>query len=291
MGGMSASLDFLVDLLDLEPIEVNIFRGTQPNEERQRVFGGQVAGQALMAAGRTVEHGRVHSLHSYFLRPGDPAVPILYEVDRIRDGRSFTTRRVVAIQHGRAIFNLEASFHDLEVGLEHQFPMPEVPDPESLPPLFERLAPWKVELAEWFERPHPIDQRHIGDLPWHSQGPGEPCQRLWIRADGELPDDPLLHACVATYASDMSLIDTILAPHSVRWDDQDFMSASLDHCMWFHQPFRADAWLLYDMDSPVATHGRGLARGFLFDRQGGLCVSLAQEGLTRLLKKKEEARR
>jgi acyl-CoA thioesterase II len=288
---MSASLDFLVDLLDLEPIEVNIFRGTQPNEERQRVFGGQVAGQALMAAGRTVEHGRVHSLHSYFLRPGDPAVPILYEVDRIRDGRSFTTRRVVAIQHGRAIFNLEASFDDLEEGLEHQLPMPEVPDPESLPPLFDRLAPWKEELAEWFERPHPIDQRHIGDLPWHSQGPGEPCQRLWIRADGELPDDPLLHACVATYASDMSLIDTILAPHSVRWDDQDFMSASLDHCMWFHQPFRADAWLLYDMDSPVATHGRGLARGFLFDRQGGLCVSLAQEGLTRLRKKKGAARR
>ena len=247
---MSASLDFLVDLLDLEPIEVNIFRGIQPNEERQRVFGGQVAGQALMAAGRTVEHGRVHSLHSYFLRPGDPAVPILYEVDRIRDGRSFTTRRVVAIQHGRAIFNLEASFHDLEEGLEHQFPMPEVPDPESLPPLFDRLEPWKEELAEWFERPHPIDQRHIGDLPWHSQGAGEPCQRLWIRADGELPDDPLLHACVATYASDMSLIDTILAPHSVRWDDEDFMSASLDHCMWFHQPFRADAWLLYDMDSP-----------------------------------------
>ncbi len=139
---MSTSLEFLVDLLDLEPIEVNIFRGTQPNEERQRVFGGQVAGQALMAAGRTVEHGRVHSLHSYFLRPGDPTVPILYEVDRIRDGKSFTTRRVVAVQHGRAIFNLSASFHDLEVGLEHQFPMPEVPGPETLAPLFERLEPW-----------------------------------------------------------------------------------------------------------------------------------------------------
>ncbi len=288
---MSASLDFLVDLLDLEPIEVNIFRGIQPNEERQRVFGGQVAGQALMAAGRTVEHGGVHSLHSYFLRPGDPAVPILYEVDRIRDGRSFTTRRVVAVQHGRAIFNLEASFHDLEAGVEHQFPMPAVPDPESLPPLFDRLQPWKEELAEWFERPHPIDQRHIGDLAWHSRGPGEPCQRLWIRADGELPDDPLLHACVATYASDMSLIDTILAPHNVRWGDEDFMSASLDHCMWFHQPFRADEWLLYDMDSPVATHGRGLARGFLFDRRGRLCVSLAQEGLTRLLHKKDGGRR
>jgi len=264
---MSASLEFLVNLLDLEPIEVNIFRGIQPNEERQRVFGGQVAAQALMAAGRTVEHGRV---------------PILYEVDRIRDGRSFTTRRVVAVQHGRAIFNLSASFHDDEEGLDHQFPMPEVPPPESLAPLFERLEPWREELGEWFDRPHPIDQRHIGDLPWHREGVGEPYQRLWIRADGTLPDDPLLHACVAAYASDMSLFDTILAPHDVRWDDTDFMGASLDHCMWFHQPFRADEWLLYDTDSPIAAQGRGLARGFLFDRQGRLCVSLAQEGLVRM---------
>jgi acyl-CoA thioesterase-2 len=279
---MSASLEFLVDLLDLEPIEVNIFRGIQPNEERQRVFGGQVAGQALMAAGRTVEHGRVHSLHSYFLRPGDPNVPILYEVDRIRDGRSFTTRRVVAVQHGRAIFNLSASFHDLEAGLEHQIPMPEVPEPETLAPLFERLQPWKEELKEWFDRPHPIDQRHIGDLPWHSKEVSEPYQRLWIRADGELPDDPLLHACVATYASDMSLFDTILAPHKTSWDDPAFMGASLDHCMWFHQPFRADEWLLYDTESPVAAQGRGLARGFLFDRSGRLCVSMVQEGLVRM---------
>jgi acyl-CoA thioesterase-2 len=281
-GGMSASLDFLVNLLDLEPIEVNIFRGIQPHEERQRVFGGQVAGQALMAAGRTVEHGQVHSLHAYFLRPGDPNVPILYEVDRIRDGRSFTTRRVVAIQHGRAIFNMSASFHNHEEGLEHQFPMPDVPDPETLAPLFERLEPWKEELADWFDRPHPIDQRHIGNLPWHKDEVGEPYQRLWIRADGTLPDDPLLHACVAAYASDMSLFDTILAPHDVRWDDVNFMGASLDHCMWFHRPFRADEWLLYDTDSPVAAQGRGLARGFLFDRSGKLCVSLVQEGLVRL---------
>jgi acyl-CoA thioesterase-2 len=285
---MSASLEFLVRLLDLEPIEVNIFRGIQPNEERQRVFGGQVAGQALMAAGRTVEHGRVHSLHAYFLRPGDPTVPILYEVDRIRDGKSFTTRRVVAIQHGRAIFNLSASFEDLEESvIEHQFPMPEVPAPETLEPLFERLEPWKEELSDWFERPHPIDQRHIGELPWHSRGAGEPCQRLWIRADGELPDDPLLHACVATYASDMNLFDVILAPHDVTWDDPNFMGASLDHCMWFHRPFRADEWLLYDTDSPIAAYGRGLARGFLFDRSGKLCVTLAQEGLTRLRRREE----
>jgi acyl-CoA thioesterase-2 len=282
---MSASLDFLVNLLDLEPIEVNIFRGTQPREERQRVFGGQVAGQALMAAGRTVDHGRVHSLHSYFLRPGDPNVPILYEVDRIRDGRSFTTRRVVAIQHGRAIFNMSASFHDHEVGLEHQFPMPEVPDPETLAPLFERLEPWKEELKEWFDRPHPIDQRHIGEvLPWHRKDVSEPFQRLWIRADGELPpDDHLLHACIAAYASDMSLFDTILAPHEVGWDSPNFMGASLDHCMWFHRPFRADDWLLYDTDSPVTAGGRGLARGFLYDRAGHLCVSMVQEGLARVI--------
>jgi acyl-CoA thioesterase-2 len=283
---MSADLDFLVDLLDLEPIEVNIFRGIQPNENRQRVFGGQVAGQALMAAGRTVEHGQVHSLHSYFLRPGDPTVPILYEVDRIRDGRSFTTRRVVAVQHGRAIFNLEASFEDEDSGLEHQFPMPDVPEPESLPTLYQRLEPYRdAELADWFERPHPIDQRHIGELSWRSSEPGDPEQRLWIRADGTLADDPLLHACVATYASDMSLMDTILAPHELRWGDEDLMSASLDHCMWFHRPFRADEWLLYDTDAPVATHGRGLARGFLFDRRGHLCVSLIQEGLVRVLKR------
>ena len=280
---MSASLEFLVRLLDLEPIEENIFRGIQPNEDRQRVFGGQVAGQALMAAGRTVDHGRVNSLHAYFLRPGDPTVPILYEVDRIRDGRSFTTRRVVAIQHGKAIFNMSASFQDLEQSaLEHQIPMPDVPAPETLAPLAERLEPWKDELADWFDRPHPIDQRHIGELPWHSKGAGEPFQRLWIRADGELPDDPLLHACVATYASDMNLFDVILAPHEVNWDDPEFMGASLDHCMWFHRPFRADEWLLYDTDSPVAANGRGLARGFLFERSGALCMTLVQEGLARV---------
>ena len=280
---MSDSLDFLVNLLDLEPIEVNIFRGTQPDEERQRVFGGQVASQALMAAGRTVESGRVHSLHSYFLRPGDPTVPILYEVDRIRDGRSFTTRRVSAIQHGRAIFTLACSFHAEEKGIEHQFVMPDVPDPESLPTLPERLVDWREELADWFERPHPIDQRFIGDLPWKATEGREPIQRLWIRADGELPDDPLLHSCVATYASDMSLFDTILAPHSIRWDDPNFMGASLDHCMWFHRPFRADEWLLYDTDSPNAHGARGLARGFLYNQAGELAVSMVQEGLTRVI--------
>ena len=280
---MSESLDFLVNLLDLEPIEVNIFRGIQPDEERQRVFGGQVASQALMAAGRTVEHGQVHSLHSYFLRPGDPMVPILYEVDRIRDGRSFTTRRVVAVQHGRAIFNMACSFHVDERGIEHQFTMPDVSDPETLPTLPERLAPWRDELAEWFERPHPIDQRFIGDLPWKAMEGRDPIQQLWIKADGKLGDDPLLHSCVATYASDMTLFDTILAPHSIKWDDPSFMGASLDHCMWFHRSFRADDWLLYDTDSPNAHGARGIARGFLYDQSGRLVVSMVQEGLTRVI--------
>jgi acyl-CoA thioesterase II len=284
---VSDALDFLVDLLDLEPIEVNIFRGISPNEDRQRVFGGQVAAQSLMAAGRTVEVGRPHSLHAYFLRPGDPTAPILYEVDRIRDGRSFTTRRVVAIQHGRAIFNLSASFHVDEPGLTHQFRMPDVPPPESLDRLETRLEPYRDMLGDWFERPHPIDQRHIGELPFSHNSGKEPVQRLWIRADGALPDgtlpdDSLLHACIAAYASDMSLFDTILAPHDVNWDDADFMGASLDHCMWFHRPFRADEWLLYDMDSPNAYGARGLARGFLFTRQGELVVSMVQEGLMRV---------
>jgi acyl-CoA thioesterase-2 len=279
---MSLDLDFLVDLLDLEPIEVNIFRGVSPDEDRQRVFGGQVAAQSLTAAGRTVDSGRPHSLHAYFLRPGDPTIPILYEVDRIRDGRSFTTRRVVAIQHGRAIFNMSASFHAEEPGLSHQFPMPDVPPPEDLATLATRLEPFRETLGNWFERPHPIDQRYVGDLPFGSGGGTEPYQRLWIRADGKLPDDPLLHASIAAYASDMSLFDTMLAPHEVRWDDSEFMGASIDHCMWFHRAFRADEWLLYDMDSPVAHGARGLARGFLFTRSGELVVSVVQEGLMRV---------
>lgn len=260
-----------------------MFRGIQPDEERQRVFGGQVAAQALMAAGRTVEHGNVHSLHSYFLRPGDPKVPILYEVDRIRDGRSFTTRRVVAIQHGRAIYNMQASFHTEENSLEHQFTMPDVPSPDTLLSLRERVLAEQGELDEWFKRPHPIEQRFIGELPWSPQRNLEPRQQLWIKADGTLADGQLLHSCVATYASDMSLFDAILAPHRVRWDDGHFMGASLDHCMWFHREFRADDWLLYDTDSPIAHGARGLARGFLYDRSGRLCVSLVQEGLCRVM--------
>ena len=280
---MSEALALLVDLLDLERIEVNTFRGQHPAEERQRTFGGQVAAQALMAAGRTVEAGAVHSLHSYFLRPGDPSIPILYEVDRIRDGRSFTTRRVVAIQHGRAIYNMQASFHTDEVSLEHQFEMPIVPGPETIARLDERIQDEGGNIDEWFKRQHPIDQRFVGELPWSPNRSKEPRQQIWIKADGELPDDPLLHACVITYASDMSLFDSILAPHSIRWDNGSFMGASLDHCMWFHREVHADQWLLYDTDSPIAHGGRGLARGFLWNEAGQLMISMVQEGLTRVV--------
>lgn len=284
---MTKALTDLLELLDLEPIEVNIFRGSNTDEDRQRVFGGQVAGQALVAAGRTVDRGRVHSLHSYFLRPGDPTAPILYEVDRIRDGRSFLTRRVVAIQHGRAIFNMQCSFHVDEEGIEHQFPMPSVPEPESLQTVEERLEPYRDQMEGWFfDRPRPIDQRFIGDLPWlRSAAPKDPCQQLWLRADGELPDDPLVHAAVMAYASDMTLYDSILQPHQIRWQDQQFMGASLDHCIWFHRPFRADDWLLFDQDSPNAFGARGMARGLLFNRGGELVASFVQEGLVRMRRK------
>ncbi|MGA7833934.1 MAG: acyl-CoA thioesterase II [Acidimicrobiales bacterium] len=282
---MSEALEFLVHLLDLESIEVNVYRGINPKEERQRTFGGQVAAQALMAAGRTVERGRVHSLHSYFLRPGDPTTPILYEVDRIRDGKSFSTRRVVAIQHGRAIYNMQSSFHTDEVSFEHQIEMPVVPGPELIRPLSEILHDQFGDLDEWFMRHHPIDQRYLGEVPWSPDRNRDPHQQLWIKADGTLPDDPLLHACVVTYASDMSLMDAILKPHAISWDDGTLMAASLDHCMWFHHDLRADEWLLYDAESPIAYGGRGLARGFLFSRDGQLKVSMVQEGLTRLLHK------
>ena len=280
---MSEALSLLVELLDLETIEVNVYRGKHPAGDRQRTFGGQVAAQSLMAAGRTVDQGRVHSLHSYFLRPGDTSAPILYEVDRIRDGRSFTTRRVVAIQHGRAIYNMQASFHVDEISFEHQITMPEVPGPETIRPLVERVKDEWGDIDEWSKRDHPIDQRFVGELPWSLNRAKEPRGRAWIRADGTLNDDPLLHACVVTYASDMSLLDSVLAPHSVRWDDGSFMLASLDHCMWFHRDVRADEWLLYDTDSPIARAGRGLARGFLFNQAGELCVSMVQEGLTRTI--------
>ncbi len=277
------AVDELVALLDLEAIEVNIFRGVSPDEDRQRVFGGQVAGQALVSAVRTVEPGRlVHSLHAYFLRPGDPTVPILYQVDRIRDGRSFTTRRVVAIQHGRPIFNLAASFQVPEDGLDHADPMPEVPPPDELPDFRTRLAAFADVLGGWFDRDRPIDTRIVDWDPHDRAESLPPDQRVWMRAAGILPDDPLLHACVVTYASDLTLLDTTLLPHGGTWHDPNLLMASLDHAMWFHRPFRADEWLLFDQHTPSAVGGRGFATGSIFTADGRLVVTVAQEGLIRV---------
>ncbi|WP_208027665.1 acyl-CoA thioesterase II [Rhabdothermincola sediminis] len=281
------AVDELIRLLDLESIEVNIFRGRSPEVARQRVFGGQVAGQALVAAARTVDPLRaVHSLHAYFLRPGDPTIPILYDVDRIRDGRSFATRRVVAIQHGRAIFNLQASFHVAEDGFDHQAPMPaDLPDPESLPDFKQRWAAWAELMGDDYHRDRPIDTRNCDWEPGDRTRPLPPYQRVWLRADGALPDDPVLHACVVTYASDMTLLDTSLLPHAVGALDDEIFMASLDHAMWFHRPFRADEWLLYVQDTPSASGGRGLARGSIYTRDGVLAVSVVQEGLIRVMRR------
>ena len=280
-------LDRLVRLLDLEKIEENIFRGVSPKTALMRVFGGQVAGQALVAAGRTVPPERgVHSLHAYFIRGGDPAVPIVYEVDRIRDGRSFTTRRVVAIQHGQAIFSLSASFQKSERGIEHAEPMPEVPDPENLPTFPERIAPYADKFGPWGSTPRPIDVRYVDDPPWVSResGPREAVNRVWMRADGRLPDDPLQHVCVLAYASDMTLLDSILAKHGVAWGLDRVIGASLDHAMWFHRPFRADEWILYDCSSPTASGARGLATGRFFAKDGRLIATVVQEGLLRIVR-------
>jgi acyl-CoA thioesterase-2 len=284
-GDNQTALDDLVALLDLEAIEVNLFRGRSPDENRQRVFGGQVAGQALVAATRTIdEPGRlVHSLHAYFLRPGDPTVPILYEVDRIRDGRSFSTRRVVAIQHGRAIFNLQASFHDDEPGHDHQLPMPDgMVDPLDLPDFRTRMAPYAEQIGDWYHRPRPIDLRYVDGDPTSRRGQSTTQQHVWLRADGVLPDDPVLHACVVTYASDMTLLDTTLLPFGLDWDTAGMQMASVDHAMWFHRPFRADDWLLYAQSAVSTSSARGMAQGTIFTSDGRLAVSVVQEGLTRL---------
>jgi len=279
------ALDGLVDLLNLEQIEADIFRGRSPDDWRQRVFGGQVAGQALVAAGRTVPADRpVHSLHAYFIRPGDPTVPLVYIVDRVRDGRSFTTRRVSAIQHGKTIFTLSASFHHFEPGPVHAEPMPEVPPPDSITPLAERMEKLIGPDAREFFARNPIDLRILGPVTLEAQR--DPALRtnhnmVWLRADGELPDDPLLHVCLMTYASDMTLLDSVLLRHGLSWVDGRTTGASLDHAMWFHRPFRADRWLLYAQESPAAWGARGLARGEVFTQEGDLVVSVMQEGLIR----------
>ena len=283
---MPNAIDVLLSILDLEPLEHNLFRGRSPQVGWQRVFGGQVIGQALVAAARTVEGRVAHSLHAYFMRPGDPKVPIIYEVDRLRDGRSFTTRRVDAIQHGRAIFSMEASFQVEEAGLDHQITMPAVPPPEDLPSegdisrLYLEGAPESVR--RYWERERPIELRPVDLRHFTGREALEPSQHVWIRTTGRLPDDPEIHRCVLAYASDMTLLDTALYPHGRSVFDPDLQAASLDHAMWFHRPFRADEWLLYAEDSPSASGGRGFNRGSLFRRDGQLVASVAQEGLIRV---------
>lgn len=280
-----AAVDNLVGLLDLEPIEVNIFRGRSPEVGPQRVFGGQVAGQALVAAGRTVDPARrVHSLHGYFVRPGDSTVPIVYSVEVIRDGGSFSVRRVTAIQHGKSIFFMSASFHTPERGLDHQTEMPsDVPPPEQVPTLTERLARYPERLGIWARVPQSIDVRYVGEPGWVPSGdrPASPHQRVWMRIAGQLPDSPLIQACALTYASDLTLLDSVLSWHGEVWGPEGFAGASLDHAVWFHRPFRADDWFLYDCESPSAADGRGLATGRIFAADGRHVATVVQEGLLR----------
>ncbi|MFI1332457.1 acyl-CoA thioesterase [Streptomyces sp. NPDC020845] len=290
-----SALQNLLDLLDLEQIDLDIFRGTSSAAPLvPRVFGGQVAAQALVAAGRTVPADRpAHSLHSYFLRPGDPDAPIVYTVDRIRDGFSFTTRRVVAVQHGQPIFHLSASFQRHEEGLEHQEPMPDVPDPLSLPtgeellPRYAHLFSGPSVIERMLEARGAIDLRYVDAPPYASVGePREPKSQVWFRTNGKLDgaaDAPLTHLCLATYVSDMTLLDSVLLAHGRGgWAVGDIVGASLDHAMWFHRPFRADEWLLYDQESPSASGGRGLAKGRIFTADGQLAVSVIQEGMMRV---------
>jgi acyl-CoA thioesterase-2 len=279
-------VDEVLALLDLEPIEVNLFRGVSPQDRWQRVFGGQVIGQALVAAGRTVEDRAAHSLHAYFLRPGDPKVPIIYEVDRIRDGRSFTTRRVVAIQHGRAIFSMAVSFQIDEPGMEHQIDMVQVPEPEKLKSEMELRRAHVDKIPEkyrkHFLREQPIEMRPVNPRNMFDPQPGEPVQQVWFRATAPVSKNQLVQQCVLAYASDMTLLDTCLLPHGVSWENSNLQSASLDHAMWFHHPFEVDEWLLYSQDSPAASGARGFNRGSIYTRQGKLVASVAQEGLVRL---------
>jgi acyl-CoA thioesterase-2 len=282
---MSSAVQDLLSILDLEPLELNLFRGRSPQVGWQRVFGGQVIGQALVAATRTVDGRAPHSLHAYFLLAGDPKVPIIYEVDRIRDGKSFATRRVVAIQHGQPIFSMSVSFHADEEGLDHQVKMPDVPKPDALPDdveIKQKILPQLPEaVRRYYERERPIELRPVEFGRYLGQKSETGQFNVWIRATGRLPDDPAIHRCVLAYASDFTLLDTALLPHSRSVFDRDIMAASLDHALWFHRPFRADEWLLYVQDSPNLHGARGFARGLIFAADGTLVASVAQEGLLR----------
>jgi len=284
---MSGQVDDLLRLLDLEPLEVNIYRGQNRDIGTGRVFGGQVFAQALVAARRTVEGAReAHSVHGYFILPGDLKAPIVYFVDRLRDGTSFTTRRVTAIQHGRAIFNLSASFHIDETGVEHQEPMPSVPRADSLVTELDliraiesRIPPSRRTVLT---QERPIDFRPVVPLDPFDPKPLTAIRHVWFKAYGELPDDPMLHQAVLAYASDHGLLGTALLPHGLSLWSPAMQLASLDHSLWMHRPFRVDEWLLFAMDSPVAAGARGFVRGSIYARDGALVASVAQEGLMRL---------
>jgi acyl-CoA thioesterase II len=283
----TTTMEELLALVDLEPLEHNIYRGQNRDIGTERVFGGQVLAQALVAARRTVEEAReAHSLHGYFILPGDLQAPIVYFVDPLRDGGSFTTRRVTAIQHGRAIFNLSASFHVEEEGMSHQAQCPEAPPPEEVVPELERIRaaadriPANVRGVLTQDRP--IDFRPVDPPDLFRPDPTPPLRMTWFRVQGEMPDDPLLHQAVLAYASDYGLLATVLQPHGRTVRDRDLQVASLDHALWFHRSFRVDEWLLYVVDSPVAGGSRGFARGSIFTRDGVLVASSAQEGLTRV---------
>lgn len=276
----------LLTLMQLEPLEVNLFRGASRDIGTERVFGGQVLAQALLAASLTVEERLAHSLHAYFLRAGDPDAPIVYSVDRSRDGRSFSARRVVAIQHGRPIFTLAASFQVEEQGLEHQFGIPDVPAPEQVAP--SALLPraefdhMPKSMQRWLDRFGPFEFRPVRGGDPDDRTPQPPYKELWFKLHGELEDDPRLHRALLAYVSDFHLVGTATLPHGISWVQGNLMIASLDHAMWFHRDFRLDDWLLYSCDSPSTSGGRGLARGMIHDRQGRLVASTAQEGVVRL---------
>jgi acyl-CoA thioesterase II len=283
---MSYTVSDLLALLDLEPIEFNIYRGANRDVGTGRVFGGQVLAQALVAARRTVEDGReAHSLHGYFILPGDLHKPIVYFVDRLRDGRSFATRRVTAIQNGQAIFNLSASFHVPEEGFHHQSEMPQVTPPESLESELEMLREMSDRIPEQVRpvltQDRPIDFRPVEPSDPFRPLPRDPARHYWFRAVGSMPDSELSHQAVLAYASDYGLLGTALLPHGVSYRQPHIQAASLDHTIWLHRPFRVDEWLLYAMDSPVSCGSRGFARGSVYTRGGTLVASVAQEGLIR----------
>ena len=290
---MAGSAEELVSLLVLEQLDVDLFRGIQPDSGRQRVFGGQVAAQSVVAANRSVDDVFVmHSLHSYFLRPGDPAVPIIYDVERIRDGRSFATRRVMARQHGRPIYYLTANFQQPEDGFEHQNRMPDVVGPDDGVPMAELARQRGAAAADLWQREWAaLDVRYIGTstmgLP---DDPDRPARaQLWIRVAGALGDDPLTHQAAFTYASDLTLLGAALVPHGVHFGTPGLQMASLDHTVWFHRPFRADEWWLYDQASPVAVGGRGLATAGVYAQDGSLVATVAQEGLIRFRERSSDS--